>query len=356
MSRVRSLLSRDQNFTILIALTLVVYVVLVPMLGGRFVSEANFQSMAVQMAEFGLLALAMGLAMLTGGIDLSIVSAAVLSAVVGSMFMRGDFIAITESNQGTVMALGIVAMLVTGIVTGLVNGTLISKFSVPPILATLGTYIFFTGVSTVVTEARAVSVVVPEFSKIATTTVADIPLIFVLMVAVFLVVAFFLRRTRTGRRIYLYGENNVALRFTGARNERLILVTYAVIGLIAGLAGMLISSRANGIKVGYGDTYLLQAILLVVLAGFDPYGGRGRVASLFVGLVMLQSLSSAFTIMQFNPFMKKLIWGGMLLAVMLVNFVVARRSKARRRASDAQDGPPAPAAEPRRGVAGGWSS
>ena len=155
MSRVRSLLSRDQNFTILIALTLVVYVVLVPMLGGRFVSEANFQSMAVQMAEFGLLALAMGLAMLTGGIDLSIVSAAVLSAVVGSMFMRGDFIAITESNQGTVMALGIVAMLVTGIVTGLVNGTLISKFSVPPILATLGTYIFFTGVSTVVTEARA---------------------------------------------------------------------------------------------------------------------------------------------------------------------------------------------------------
>ena len=72
-----------------------------------------------------------------------------------------------------------------------------------------------------------------------------------------------------------------------------------------------------------------------------------RVASLFVGLVMLQSLSSAFTIMQFNPFMKKLIWGGMLLAVMLVNFVVARRSKARRRASDAQDGPPAPAAEPR---------
>lgn len=340
MSRVRDLFARDANFSILIALTVLVYLVLVPMLGSRFISEANLQSMAVQVAEFGLLALAMGLAMLTGGIDLSIVAAAVLSAVVGSMFLRGDFIPITEENQGMVLVIGIVAMLVTGVVTGLVNGTLVAKFSVPPILATLGTYIFFTGVSTVITEARAVSVVVPEYSDIAVQTVADVPLIFIVMVVVYVVVAFFLARTRTGRRVYLYGQNNVALRFAGARNERLIITTYALIGLIVGLAAVLISSRANGVKVGYGDSYLLQAILVVVLAGFSPYGGRGRVAALFVGLVMLQSLSSAFTIMQFNPFTKKLIWGGMLLAVMIVNFVVARRQAARRRAADVRDDEP----------------
>jgi len=208
----------------------------------------------------------------------------------------------------------------------LVNGTLVAKFSVPPILATLGTYIMFSGISTVVTDARAVSVVVPEYPKIAVQTVADVPLIFVIMIAVYVIVAFFLRRTRTGRRIYLYGENDVALRFTGARNERLVITTYILIGLVAGLAGVIISSRANGIKVGYGDTYLLQAILVVVLAGFDPYGGRGRVASLFVGLVMLQSLQSAFTIMQFDPFMKKFIWGAMLLAVMVVNHLMNRRA------------------------------
>jgi simple sugar transport system permease protein len=335
MSRVRHLLARDQNFTILVALTLAVYVVLVPTLGGRFLSEANLQSMATQVAEFGLLAIAMGLAMLTGGIDLSVVSAAVLSAVVGSMFLRGDFITITETNHGMVIAVAVVAALATGMLTGLVNGTLIAKFSVPPILGTLGTYIMFSGISTVVTEARAVSVAVPEYPRIAIQTVADVPLIFVIMVLVYVAVAFFLRRTRTGRRIYLYGENNVALRFTGARNERLLITTYVIIGLIAGLAGLIISSRANGVKVGYGDTYLLQAILVVVLAGFDPYGGRGRVGSLFVGLVMLQSLQSAFTIMQFNPFMKKFIWGAMLLAVMVVNHVVNRRAAARTLASGA---------------------
>ncbi len=326
MSSIRMLLGRDPNFTIIVGLTLLVYVVFVPMLGARFVSEANMQSMATQVAEFGLLALAMGLAMLTAGIDLSIVSAAVLSAVVGSRFMRGDFISITESNHALVIAVGILAMLVTGVVTGLVNGTLIAKFSVPPILATLATFIVFSGISTVITEARAVSVAVDGYADISAVTIADVPLIFVLMVAAYIAVAFFLRHTRTGRQIYLYGENNVALRFTGVRNERVIIVTYIMIGLLAGLAGLLLSSRANGVRVGYGDTYLLQAILVVVLAGFNPYGGRGRVASLFVGLLLLQSLQSAFTIMQFNPFMRSFIWGAMLLLVMVVNHLVSRRA------------------------------
>lgn len=340
MSRVRHLVERDQNFSILVGLTLLVYVVLVPLLGSRFLSEANAQSMATQVAEFGLLAVAMGLAMLTGGIDLSIVAAAVLAAVVGSKFLRGDFIAITETNHAMVMVVAIAAALATGMATGLVNGTLIAKFSVPPILATLGTYIMFSGISTVVTDARAVSVTVPEYPKLAVQTVANLPLIFVVMCAVYVAVAFFLSRTRTGRRIYLYGENNVALRFTGARNERLLILTYVLIGLIAGLAGVILSSRANGVKVGYGDTYLLQAILVVVLAGFNPYGGRGRVASLFVALVMLQSLQSAFTIMKFDPFMKKLIWGAMLLAVMVVNHVVNRRAAAKALASRAHQSPP----------------
>lgn len=339
MSRVRRLIGRDQNFAILVGLTILIYAILVPTLGPRFLSEANLQSMATQVAEFGLLALAMGLAMLTAGIDLSIVSAAVLAAVVGSKFLSGDFITITESNQSVVMVIGIVAMLITGMLTGLVNGTLVAKFSVPPILATLGTYIVFNGISTVITDARAVSVAVDDYSDIAVITVANVPLIFVLMIVAYIAVAFFLRNVRTGRRIYLYGENSVALRFTGARNERVVMLTYILIGLLAGLAGLIISSRANGVKVGYGDTYLLQAILVVVLAGFNPYGGRGRVASLFVGLLMLQSLQSAFTIMQFNPFMRKFIWGAMLLVVMVVNHVVNRRA-ARATAATGPDAPP----------------
>jgi simple sugar transport system permease protein len=222
--------------------------------------------------------------------------------------------------------LGVVAMLLTGMACGLLNGLLIAKVSVPPILATLGTLIFFTGIGMVLTGGQSVSVQTPEYAQFGVSTVTRIPVIFLVMCGAFLAVGFVLRKSRLGRRMYLYGENNVALRFTGARNERLVIKTYVVIGLLVGLAAMIMVSRVNSARVGFGESYLLQAILVVVLAGFDPYGGRGRVTSLFLGLVLLQSLQSAFTIMRFDPFMKTFIWGAALLLIMILHHVLDMRS------------------------------
>ncbi len=349
MLQIRQLLARDRATSALAALTLVVLAVMVAGLGDRFLSQNNLQSMATQVAEFGLLALAMGLAMLTGGIDLSVVSAAILSAIVGAKFLHGDVVPLTDANQGTVMVMAIAAMLVTGALCGLLNGMLVAKVSIPPILATLGTFILFGGIGMVLTNGQSVPVEVDAFSRIGVVTVADVPVVFVVMCVAFAAVGFLLNRTRTGRRIHLYGENNVALRFAGARNERLVLVTYVIIGLVVGLAAIIMTSRVNSARVGYGESYLLQAILVVVLAGFDPYGGRGRVGSLLLGLVLLQSLQSAFTIMRFDPFMKTFIWGAMLLAVMVINHVLATRSGRRRtgRPRSPDDGAPV-AGEPRR--------
>ncbi|QGH68156.1 ABC transporter permease [Pseudactinotalea sp. HY158] len=323
--------SQDRNLSVISVLTLTTLMVLIATLGGRFLSAGNLQSMGTQVAEFGLLALAMGLAMLLGGIDLSIVSAAVLAGIVGTKFLAGDVIAITPGNESMVMVLGAVAMLVTGMACGLLNGLLIAKVSVPPILATLATLIFFAGVGMVITDGQSVPVTIPGFAELGVATVATVPVVFVVMALVFLVVGFMLRRTRTGRRIYLYGENNVALRFTGVRNERLVIITYVLIGLIVGVAAMIMVSRVNSARVGFGESYLLQAILVVVLAGFDPYGGRGRVASLVLGLVLLQSLQSAFTILRFDPYMKTFIWGAALLLIMVIHHVLnigsGRRSR-----------------------------
>lgn len=329
MNTFRNLVRADRNFNILAVLTLAVVVTMVAVLGDRFLSGSNMQSMATQIAEFGLLALAMGLAMLTGGIDLSIVAAAVLSAIVCAKFLSGDILTITDSNSGLVMGVAILAALVTGVLCGLLNGLLIAKFSIPPILATLGTFILFTGVGMVITNGQSVAVALPAFANIGIATFASIPMIFLIMCVAFAGLAFFLKYTRNGRRIFLYGENSVALRFSGARNERLILVTYAVIGLLVGIAAIIMTSRVNSARVGFGDSYLLQAILVVVLAGFDPYGGRGRVGSLFLSLFMLQSLQSAFTIMRLDPYMKTFIWGAMLLTVMVANHILNQQSAKR---------------------------
>lgn len=324
MNSIARLVARDKNLSVLIVMTAGTLIVLITLLGGRFLSAGNLQSMSSQVSEFGFLALAMGLAMLTAGIDLSIVSAAVLSGIVGATVMSGQLVPVTASNSNTLMLVGILAALVTGMLCGLLNGLLIAKISIPPILATLGTMILFTGIGMVITNGQSVPIAISSYSALGAATVANIPIIFLLMAAAFLILGFMLRRTRFGRRIYLFGENDVALRFSGVRNDRVIILTYVTIGLLVGLAAVIMVSRVNSARVGFGESYLLQAILVVVLAGFNPYGGRGRVVSVALGLILLQSLQSAFTILQFNPYVKNLIWGSMLLLVMVVNYYVAR--------------------------------
>src|SRR5699024_1550693 len=316
--------------SVLSFLTAATLVTLIILLGSRFLSLNNLQSMGTQVAEFGLLSLAMGLSMLLGGIDLSIVSAAVLSGIVGAKFLSGDVIPLTDSNQPIVMIVAILAILITGLFTGLLNGILIAKVSIPPILATLSTLIFYSGLGMVITNGQSVPVEIASYSEIGIATVAMIPMVFIIMLAAFLVVALLLKYTATGRKIYLFGENSVALRFSGARNERVVIQTYLIIGVVVSLAGLIMVSRVNSARTGFGESYLLQAILVVVLAGFNPYGGRGKVFSLLLGLLLLQSLSSAFTIMRFESFMKTAIWGASLLIIMLVNRGISVRRNRRR--------------------------
>lgn len=320
-------IKRDTHIAVLAGGDIVVLIVMAIVLGGSFYSINNMQSMATQVAEFGLLAVAMSLAMLTGGIDLSVVSMAVLAGIVGAEFLTGNIVDLETTSAPMVIAMAVGAMLLTGLLCGLLNGLLIAKASITPILATLATSIFFTGIGTVVTGGASLPVRVKEFFTLGVLTVANIPLIFLIMVVVFVVIGVVLNWTRFGRRAYLYGSNSIALRFSGARHERLVIMVYVVIGLICALAAMIMVSRTASARVGYGEAYLLQAILVVVLAGFDPFGGRGKLVGLALGLVMLQSLSSAFTILRFGPFMKVFIWGAMLLAVMVVTRILSRPAK-----------------------------
>jgi simple sugar transport system permease protein len=329
MGRLRLFIARDREFTVLLATALIVLVLLVTFMSSRFFALGNLQSMGIQVSEFGFLALAMGVAMLTGGIDLSIVAAAALAGILGAKVMSGDLVPVTGTNGPVLMALGALVCLVTGLLCGLLNGVLIAKLSIPPILATLGTMILFGGIGMAVTSGQSVGVAVPQYAQLATATVAGLPVIFLMMLAALAVAGLLLTRTRLGRRIYLFGENEVGLRFSGARTERVVLMAYATIGLLVGIAAMIMVARVNSARVGFGEAYLLQSILVVVLAGFNPYGGKGRVASLLIALLLLQVISSAFNVMMLSPYAKNFIWGAMLLVVMVANFY-ARRWKPRK--------------------------
>lgn len=326
MSHLRRLFAQDKEFSVLIIVTLVVTFVLYQMLGSRVFSFGGVQSMSIQVSEFGFLALAMALAILTAGIDLSIVAAAGLSGVMAALVMSGKFIPVTPENSGMLLVAGLVTAVVTGLLTGLINGLIIAKLSVPPILATLGTMIFYTGISTAITSGNSIPLEVEGFARIATSAVGPIPTVFLLLLIAFIVIAFVLTKTKFGRRVYLFGDNEVALRFSGVKSEKVTILTYMTIGILVGFAAIIIISRANSMRVGFGDSYLLQAILVVVLAGFSPFGGKGRIASLAIGLILLQVLSTSMNAFGFSPYARNLVWGGILIVIMVLSRYVGTYS------------------------------
>lgn len=327
---VKQIIKKDINLSVLVTIFVLVTAVLSFLLRDKFFSLNNFQSMAFQVSEFGFLAIAMALAMLTGGIDLSIVANAGLSGVIAAFVMSGKFFNIQDMSSIVVIFTAVFAALLCSTLCGVFNGILIAKFSIPPILATLGTMILYTGIGMALTNGESVRIAVKGFSRLSSKTLFEIPYIFIMLVIAFIVISFILSKTKTGKQIYMLGENPVTLRFSGVDTEKLIIKTYALIGLLVGFSAIIMISRVNSAKMGFGDTYQLQAILVAVLGGFDPNGGKGKIVGVVLGMTILQFLQSAFTIFRFTPYAKKLVWGAMLLVVMIINYIVNNRKKGRK--------------------------
>lgn len=323
MQKFKATMRKDIQLTILICLTIVILIFLALAIGDKVYTGANFQSMAFQVSEFAMLSLGMGLVMLLGGIDLGIVANANMSGIIAAFILSSEGIRASLGDGGAI-ALGVIAALVVGTAGGLINGLLISKFSVNPIIATLGTMTLYNGIGMASTEGNGVSGFPEAFTHLGVATIGEqgVPWLFVIFVLIAIVVIFIMGQTGFGRKIYMIGENHTAARFSAINNERCVSTIYAMAGFMAGVAGIMIIARVNSAKMGYGDTYLLQAILVAVLAGVSPSGGKGKIVGILLSLLCIQILQSAFTAWQFTPYAKKLIWGLLLLLLLFINKLV----------------------------------
>ena len=283
-----------------------------------FLTEANFRSMAFQFPEYAILALAMMLAMLTGGIDLSVIGTANLSGILAAFVMT----ALVPEAAGTgidvigAIGLAILVSLTVGAICGAINGAAIAAIGIPPILATVGTGLIYTGLAIVLTEGRAVLGFPDAFAVIGNGLIGPVPVPVIIFAVLALGIAFVLSRTAFGLRIYLMGTNPLAARFAGIDNAAITLRTYIACGMLSASAGLVLMSRANSAKADYGTSYLLLAVLIAVLGGTNPYGGFGRVLGIVLAVLSLQFLSSGFNMLQFSNFAKELVWGLTLLLVM----------------------------------------
>jgi len=284
--------------------------------------------MAKQFPEYGIMAIGISLAMITGGIDLAVVGTANLSAILAAKFL----LATVPKGSSVEVALPMILLavliaLAVGVIAGTFSGLLIAHFGIPPILATLGTMQLYTGIAIVLTAGRPVSGLPILYYRIGNFDLFGfIPVPFLIYMLVAVTIGVLLSKTRFGTRVYLLGTNPKAALYAGINNFSIIVRTYILSGVLSSVAGLIMMARTNSAKADYGAAYTLQCVLIAVLGGVNPNGGFGSIMGVTLAVFILQILSSGLNMFeQVSNFYRDVIWGGVLILVLLFNYGVMKR-------------------------------
>lgn len=310
----------------MLLLTVVAFAIFTAMDPGVFLKPLNLQNIAIASPEIGLLALAMMVSMLTGGIDLSVVAIANLTTITISTL----YTVIAANDEDLANSLGLVIILagfLVGLLGGYINGLLISRVGVTPILATLGTMQIYNGLAIVWTGGQTLYGAPAMLSGLGTSTLAGIPLLFIVFVLAAVVVAVLINKTTLGATITLQGANPVAAKFSGIRTTRTLTSTYLMTGALAALAGIVIVSRNPTASADYGSSYVLLVIVIAVLGGTNPMGGFGTVLGVVLATLTLQIVSSGFNIIRLTSYDYAIAQGLILIGVMVIDQVSNKRRR-----------------------------
>ncbi|NLU36395.1 MAG: ABC transporter permease [Clostridiales bacterium] len=281
----------------------------------------SWQSMAMQMPEYGVMTLGVMLCFIAGCIDVSFVALGDLASIFGVMFI----IKMTADNASTgnvVLAIigGILIALATGIVGGLINGNLITRLGIPPILATLATQMVYRGLAIALTRGDAVTGLPPLYSEIGHKYLFGfLPVPMLVFIIVFLFCAFLLNYTTFGKKLYMIGSNPKATRFSAINNTRIINTTFVINGMIGVIGALLMVSTYNSAKADYGSSYIMRCILILVLAGVLPTGGVGKISNVLISIIIIQIISSCVNMFsQLNTYYSSLFSSVLLLVTLML--------------------------------------
>jgi len=317
----------DSNLVRLLIITTIVFAIMAALVPSKFLTMRNIESMSFQFPELGILSIAIMVTMLTGGIDLSVVGIANLSGIFMALIFTK---VIPEGAAGFAMfsyiILGIAVGVATGAFAGYLNGLLIAKVGITPILATLGTMQLFTGIAVIITKGFAISGFPEAFLIIGNSKILFVPFPLFIFIITTVGISILLSKTSLGINLYLIGTNEKAAVFSGIRKAKVLIKSYILSGILGGITGVIMIARTNSAKADYGSSYVLQAILVSVLGGVNPAGGFGKVIGVVIAVLALQFLSSGFSMLRFSNFAKEFIWGAFLLFIMLLNFIQSRKA------------------------------
>ncbi len=295
---------------------------------GIFFRLATFQSIGSQLSEYGLMALGGGLAMISGGIDISSVYIANLCGISAALCMQRLAGAAGEPAAAAILA-GIIFALALGLGCGALNGFLIAKIKIPAMLATLGTYQLYLGIAIILSKGSTVQCPTRKIGFLGNAKLFGlIPVPFAIFIIAAVFLDFLMRKTKLGAEIMFVGANKKASLFSGIKVSSVIIRTYMLSGLTASIAGIISLSKLNSAKADFGSSYTMQCILIVVLGGVSPNGGIGNVVGIAIAVIILQTLSTLLNMFpDISNFYRDLIWGAALIVVLIFNYFINKSKR-----------------------------
>jgi rhamnose transport system permease protein len=303
----------------LLVVALVGLVVLGTSLSPFFLTPGNFSNLIAALMEVAIMALAMTLIIVAGEIDLSVESMAGLaSAVLGFLWAAG-----------VPLEVGIPVVLLVGAIGGLMNGLLVARAGLPSLVVTLGTLALFRGLALIVLGPRGVSDFPAAFTELGFGRVPGtvIPWPFVIFVVLAVLLGILLHRTWIGRQIYAIGKNTGAARFSGVRVTRVKVGLFVLSGLIASLAGIILTSRLSSARADAGQGMTLTVVTVVLLGGVNIFGGSGTIPGVALAVIAVAVMQNALRLASVTVEVQSIALGLLLiLSVVIPTFAHQARS------------------------------
>lgn len=312
--------------------SLFVLIAVFSLTSNAFFSVNNGMTIALQVTSIALLGIGATCVIITGGIDLSVGSVLALSGVVAALCVK-------ELNMP--VAAGMLVGIITGSACGLVNGLLVTRFKLPPFIATLGMMLIARGLALQITGARAVSGLGESFGELGNgslfriANIGDdgfpnvvfpgIPYPVILMVVIAIAVSFMLNRSVLGRHIYAVGSNIDAARLSGVNVARVTTFTYVLSGTLAGLTGCVLMSRLVTAQPNEGVMYELDAIASAVIGGTSLIGGVGTISGTAIGAFVIGILRNGLNMNGVSAFTQQIIIGLVILVTVWIDQLRNRR-------------------------------
>lgn len=318
MNKVKKLFSSNIREISLVLVIIALSIFVNVRSGGNFFTAENISDLFTETAVLAISAVGMMLVIITGGIDLSIGAVMALGAMVGCTVLKNN-----QSLPGVVI---ILISMGVGLVCGIINGTLVAKLKILPIIATLGMMNIFRGLTYLVANGSWVKQqeMGSEFLSIATGKVFGINNLIIIAAVVYIIAGFFMNKTRTGRKIYAVGNSEESARVSGIKTDRTLIMVYTILGAIAGLGGILYVCKYG---VAQGETctgYEMNVIAACVLGGVSINGGTGKVKGVLLGAILLGILNNAMPLIKVSSFWQEGIRGLIILLSIVANSLIQR--------------------------------